>query len=86
MLAIECHAWYFLKIMLNKALNSYTLYFMCSCLLNICGEALSSHSNDNVCSGSLSADLLVDRAGSLVGVVVTPESKVHLVFLHAQGC
>ena len=29
MLAIECHAWYFLKIMLNKALNSYTLYFMC---------------------------------------------------------
>ena len=54
--------------------------------LDICGVALSPHSNDNVCGGSLSALLLVDRAGSLVGVVVTPKSKVHLVFLHTQWC
>ena len=55
---------------------------MCRCLLNICRAALSPHSNDNVCSGSLSALLLVDRAGCLVGMVVAPESKIHFVFLH----
>ena len=46
----------------------------------------SSHSDDNVCGGALSAHFIVHRTRPLVGVVVTPQCQVHLVLLLRVEC
>ena len=48
---------------------------------DVSGETLPTHADNDMGYPLLSAHLLSHRAGSLVGVVVSPQSKVHFVFL-----
>ena len=50
----------------------------------VCGETLPTHTDNDMGYPFLSAHLLSDRAGSLVGVVVSPKSHVHVVFLRSS--
>ena len=54
-------------------------------LLKIFREPLASHSDDNVCGGSLCAHFIVHGTCPLVGVVVAPQCQVNAVLLHIKG-
>ena len=51
---------------------------------DVCGETLAAHANNDMGYPLLSAHLLSHGAGSLVRVVVPPQSQVHVIFLRSS--